>query len=340
MTGRGSRRARALLAVVASGAVLCAGCAVATAPPNPPAAAPQLSPPGTGPTTITPARRTPLCDATASYRPLAPMPKAGQMPAGTYLAQIQRSGRLRVGVDQTTYLWGYRDPLSHGRLVGFDIDMLRLVARAIWGNDGKDHLVTVVVPNTDRVAAVQHHKVDIVAETMTITCDRRKHVDFSTVYYNAGQEVLVPRGSPITSDRRTLAGQRVCATSGSTSLHHLADLRLVPPVLTVAARTQADCLVMLQQGQVDAISTDDTILQGMAAQDPTLKIIGPAFAPEPYGMAIAKDHRQLTEFVNGVLESARRDGDWATIYRKWLGRLYGNTAPPPPSPAYLPAGAS
>jgi polar amino acid transport system substrate-binding protein len=81
---------------------------------------------------------------------------------------------------------------------------------------------------------------------------------------------------------------------------------------------------------VDAVSTDNAILQGLQAQDPNTKIVGDAFTQEPYGMAIAKAHPEFTAFVNGVLAQERSDGTWAAIYSKWLGP----NPPPPPMATY------
>ncbi len=132
------------------------------------------------------------------------------------MAAIARRGYLRAGVDQNTYLWAYRDPAT-GNLAGFDIDMVDQVAQAIFGPAYQSHIRYVIVPNADRVSAVASGQVDLVAETMTITCPRQQTVDFSTEYYDASQRVLVPDGSPITS-LAGLAGKRVCAAAGSTSL--------------------------------------------------------------------------------------------------------------------------
>jgi polar amino acid transport system substrate-binding protein len=315
-------------------AVLLAGCGAGGAPSTPLAGAPLVLPAGasvTGTTTAAgPTAAGARCNATASLRPTGPLPPAGQMPAGSSMAKIAKRGYLIAGVDQNTYLWGYRDPAT-GQLGGFDIDMLREVSRAIFGDPNRVRFV--VVPNSQRVSAVQSGKVDIVAETMTINCERKMLIDFSTVYYNAGQRILAPAHSAITGSR-DLAGKRVCATAGSTSLQNLMALSLKPPVKTVAVTNQSDCLVLLQQGQVDAISTDDTILQGLAAQDPSVRLVAPAFTREPYGMAISKAHPDLVAFVNAVLARERADGTWASIYKRWLGRLNGGQAPAPPVATY------
>jgi len=158
-------------------------------------------------------------------------------------------------------------------------------------------------------------------------------VDFSTVYYQAGQEILVPSNSTVTGPGE-LAGKRVCATDGSTSLDNLAALHLDPPPVLWAVPNDTDCLVMLQQDQVDAVSTDNVILQGLEAQDPNTTIIGPAFTEEPYGMAISKAHPEFTAFVNGVLAAERTDGIWATIYARWLGPFTTGPTPAPPVATY------
>jgi polar amino acid transport system substrate-binding protein len=275
-------------------------------------------------------------------------------------------GYVTVGVDQNTLLWGYRN--SKGQLAGFDVDMVDQIAGAIFGPSWAQHIQYVIVPNADRIPAVASGRVDILAETMTITCARQhsspgQHdptaccVDFSTQYYDAAQRVLVPAGSPIHSVA-DLAGKRVCAAKGSTSLVNLTKEN--PAARQIAVVNQTDCLVMMQQGQVDAISTDDTILQGLAAQDPNLELAkllrgtknNATYCPndandpyvclsnEPYGLAISQDHRDFTEFVNAVLEHERTDGNpttpstWAQIWSANLGPVLHTPPPPPPQPAY------
>jgi polar amino acid transport system substrate-binding protein len=259
------------------------------------------------------------------------------MPTGSTMAAIAKRGYLLAGVAQDTFGWGYRDPATE-QIQGFDIDMVRAVARAIFGTDDAAHLHLVVVPNAQRISALTSDPpvVDIVAETMTITCDRRRQVDFSAVYFDAGQEVLVPLTSSIRS-AADLGGKRVCAAAGSTSLGNLATaIHVEPPVIRVQAGTQTDCLVLLQQGQVDAVSTDNTILAGMAEQDPTLRIVLPAFTAEPYGLAIAKGHPEFTAFVNGVLARLMAGDGWRLSYQHWLAPTTPLARiPAPPVPHYL-----
>ncbi len=104
-------------------------------------------------------------------------------------------------------------------------------------------------------------------------------------------------------------------------------------MVAVPGTTHTDCLVRFQQGEVDAITGDDTVLAGLAAQDPYAKVIGEAFSDEPYGLAMAPDQVDLVRFVNGVLAQAEADGDWMASY----DRLAGPGARPgdaPPAPVY------
>jgi polar amino acid transport system substrate-binding protein len=89
-----------------------------------------------------------------------------------------------------------------------------------------------------------------------------------------------------------------------------------------------DCLLLLQQGDVTAISTDDSILAGLEAQDPNTKIIGPGFPPQPYGLAISKQHPEFVRFVKAMLAELRTDGQCAASYKHWI---YAPVPAPPPA---------
>ena len=267
-------------------------------------------------------------DPTASLRPHGPLPSPGNMPAGTFMRTIQDRGRLIVGVDQNSLLLGYLNPLD-GQIEGFDIDMLHQVAKALLGNPNA--IEFKAISSAQRVPMVESEGVDIVADAMTINCARAKQVAFTAVYYDAGQRILVPSNSRVRGIR-DLAGRTVCATVGSTSIENIR--RLAPQAIPYPVPLRTDCLVALQEGKVDAISTDDAILDGFRAQDPYTKIIGPRLSVEPYGMAINKRHSDFVRFVNAVLERERTDGTWASIYGRWLARATQAAVPSPPQPRY------
>jgi polar amino acid transport system substrate-binding protein len=278
--------------------------------------------------TPTPSPNSKCGDPTASLRPRGPLPAPGKMPAGTFMRTIQDRGRLIVGVDQNSLLLSYLNPFD-GQIEGFDIDMLHQVARALLGSPNA--IEFKAISTAQRVPMVESEGVDIVADAMTINCARAKQVAFTTVYYDAGQRILVPSNSRVRGVH-DLAGRRVCAIVSSTSIEHIR--RLAPKAIPYPLPLRTDCLVALQEGKVDAISTDDAILDGFRAQDPYTKIVGPRLSVEPYGMAINKRHSDFVRFVNAVLERERADGTWASIYARWLGRVANAPVPTPPQPRY------
>jgi polar amino acid transport system substrate-binding protein len=254
----------------------------------------------------------------SSLRPDGPP----QVTAGSFAATIKARGYLIAGVDQSTYHFGFLNPLD-GRTEGFDIDMIDAIATAIFGHADSSTVHFKAISDSQRIPAVTSGQVDIVAHTMTITCDRLTQVAFSSVYFDAGQRVLVQSDSAARS-LADLKGQKVCATSGSDSLKQIAAAGAVP----VSVAYWTDCLVLLQQGDVTGISTDDSILAGLVAQDPFTRLIGPRLTDEPYGLAISHQHPDFVRFVNGVLQQLRTDGRWAASYAHWVG-----TPVPPPPPA-------
>ena len=261
------------------------------------------------------------CGALASLRPGPPAP-AGGAPPGRLFAEILARDRLIVGVDQNTNLFSFRDP-NTDTLEGFDVDVAREVARDLLGDPAKVEF-RLLTPS-GRFDALEKNQADIVAQTITITCPRAERVAFSTVYFDAHQRVLVADGSGI-SGPADLAGKRVCAAADTTSLATIQ--RAQPQATIVAVPDWADCLVVLQQRQADAVSTDDSILAGLVSQDPYLHIVGPSLNEEPYGIGINLQNTGLVRFVNGTLERIRRDGTWNTLYRKWLTVLGPAPAPP------------
>jgi polar amino acid transport system substrate-binding protein len=265
------------------------------------------------------ARATPSCDPTASsLRPTGPP----RVTSGSYMAKIRARGRLIAGVSQSTYPFGFFNPLD-GNTEGFDIDMVRAIAKAIFGNPNKVEFKAI--SDDQRIPEVWSGGVDIVAHTMTINCLRLEKVDFSTVYFHPGAQVLVLKNSPV-KRLKDLGGKKVCATLGSDSLGYIKAARAIPVPVT----NFTDCLVLLQQGDVAAISTDNNILAGLKAQDPWTKIVGPVFTSEPYGLAISKMHPDFVRFVNAVLQQMRTDGQWAADYRRWVG----TPVPAPPRARY------
>ncbi|MFT4288018.1 glutamate ABC transporter substrate-binding protein [Nocardioides sp.] len=306
------------LAALAAGLVLAACGYDATEVPTPAAADASL----------TPAQEL-SCDNTAdSVRSYAPDGTTD----GPALQRIKERGRLIVGVSADTYLLGYSNPFT-AELEGFDIDIARHVAAAIFGvKDGKadSYLQLRVITAAERVSLLESGEIDMVARNMTINCERWQQVGFSAVYYEAGQKVLLRED--LAADYHEpgdLDGHTVCAPTGTTSLDNIRELASAAEV--VPATNHTGCLVLFQNGKVDAITGDDAVLAGLAAQDPYAVVPEQeAFTSEPYGLATNASDVDLLRFVNGVLEQMAADGSWQSIYDTWLAPTLGEGTQPTP----------
>ena len=160
--------------------------------------------------------------------------------------------------------------------------------------------------------------------------ERQRQVQFSTNYFYSGQRVLVRADAPYRGIG-DLGGKKVCAPRSTTSIQRIYEHPALP--LPVSVLDWTDCLVLLQQGAVEAISTTDSILIGLREQDPNTKIVGDRFTLEPHGLAMRLSEPELVRFVNAVLEQMRQDGHWKDIYTRWLKDLE-LTIPKPPEPCY------
>jgi polar amino acid transport system substrate-binding protein len=315
------RTLRALAA--AATLVVLAGCGY-SATPIPEAVVPA-------PATAAPV---PECsDTTAPTRSYAPaaggLPAPGDLPAGSTMADIKTRGFLIAGVSGDSYLLASRNPFT-GVVEGFDIDMVNQVAAAIFGT-ATGHVQLRVISAADRIPLLQSGDVDIVARNMTINCSRWDQIAFSAEYFHSGQKVLVEKGSGITQVA-DLAGKRVCAPSGTTSLDQIQEV--APDAIPVAAVNHTGCLLKFQNGETDAITGDDTVLAGLVAQDPYAEVVvGKALTDEPYGIGVNADQVDLVRFINAVLERMHADGSWQASYDHWL-RPSLKTNATQPTPVY------
>jgi polar amino acid transport system substrate-binding protein len=297
---------------------LLAGCGLMGYSPTPlPSQEPSPTPTATSAPTTAPVQ----CDnALASYD--------ASDSAGAAVNRIKKRGRIIAGVSADTYLLGSRNPFS-GKIEGFDIDMVKAMAKAILGDQNAYELK--VITAAQRIPSLQDGSVDMVARNMTITCERWEQIAFSTEYYRSGQKILVRRGAKATT-LADLAGQRVCAPKGTSSMTNL--VKLQPEAVAVGADNHTGCLVMFQSGDVDAITGDDTVLAGLAAQDPYAVVPDQkAFTAEPYGLGFNSKDVDLVRFANDVLAQLRADGEWTKIYDRWLAEALG-PAPAPPRAVY------
>ncbi|WP_462204016.1 glutamate ABC transporter substrate-binding protein [Frankia sp. CcWB3] len=268
----------------------------------------------------------------SSDPPLTPMPPPGRMPVGSRLRAIaQDRGYLRVGIATDAPPAGLMNWRTL-RLEGFDVGIARAVAAAIFGAERVDnHVQFRAVTTSEREDLLRSGMVDMLVATMTITCERKRQVRFSDVYYESTLRLLVRENAGFRGIA-DLVGRPVCSSAGSTSSEKLAQLPAPGPRPVTRARI-ADCLVALQHGDVDAIAGDDVLLAGLAAQDPDTTVLGPSafgagseaggWLDEPYGIAMpitgdTAGDDEFVAFVNGVLREIMLDGTWSRLYDEWL----------------------
>jgi ABC-type amino acid transport substrate-binding protein len=247
-------------------------------------------------------------------------PAAEEFPAGSTMARLQEAGTIKIGVKYDVPPFGFKNPQS-GDVEGFDVDLGQFIADKL-GVEAE--LVEAISDN--RIPFIQDGTVDLVLSTMTINAERAQEIGFTDPYFIAKGRILVPKDSDI-AGIDDLAGRKVCTALGSTYEETLkteapdADLRLVD--------AYSECLELLQNGAVDAISTDDVILTGMIIQDDSLKLVGDELTTEPYGGGFKKDDTEFAEFLNGALEEYKSGGGWQESYDNWLGQYTGEQQSPP-----------
>lgn len=234
---------------------------------------------------------------------------------GANVEEIQAAGVLRCGVKFDVLAFGFRNP-DTGEIEGLDADLCRAIADSMGV---EPEFIEAISAN--RIPYLQDDTVDVVISTMTVNEERRQQIDFSHVYYVAGQSILVMEGSDIQSVE-DLVGRPVCSGAGSTSAQNLRD-RGVENVIEFDTYTEA--AQNLVNGVCDAVSTDNTILFGLAEQFPGTEVVGGEFTEEPLGIGIAKNREDLVEFVNAVLEGLKENGGLEMLYDRWITPYTGET---------------
>ena len=250
-----------------------------------------------------------------------PAAEVEQFPEDTTMGKIQAAGEIKIGVKYDVPPFGFKNP-QNDEIEGFDVDFGQAIADKLGV---EPNFIEAISDN--RIPFLQDGTVDLVLSTMTINAERAQEIGFSEPYYIARGRILVPPDSDI-AGIDDLAGKKVCTALGSTYEETLkeqapkADLRLVD--------SYSECLELVQNGAVDAVSTDDVILTGMIIQDDTLKLTeGEPLTTEPYGAGLPKDDAEFKEFVDGVLEEYKSGGGWAESYEKWVGQYTGEQQDPP-----------
>jgi putative glutamine transport system substrate-binding protein len=231
---------------------------------------------------------------------------------GSSIENIKKRGKLVAGVKYDTYLFGYKDP-SDKQIKGFEVDLMKAFAKKILGDENKVEFKEVT--SKTRIKLLDAGDIDVIAATMTVSEERKKQVDFSNIYFLAGQSLLVKNDSTIKSIN-DLKGRKVSTSKGSTSAKNMK--KMAPEAILEEYENYADSLTALKSGKVEAVTTDDSILMGMQQQNPDLKLVGGQFTKEPYGIAVKKGNSELQKELNAFIKEIWDNGQYATLYKKWF----------------------
>lgn len=229
-------------------------------------------------------------------------------------AKIKSSGTVRVGVKFDQPNLGYKD--ASGKRCGFDIEIAQYLASKLGAT-----IEYKEIASANRETAIKGGEIDYYVGTYSITDKRKNDISFAGPYFVAGQDLLVRKDETAITGKEALKGKKVCSATGSTPIQRVRDEALTEPENVVEFKTYSECVSQLLDSKVDAVTTDDAILKGYAAQNPSgLKVIGQPFSTEKYGIGLPKDDKALRDFINDALDAGVKDNTWQKIYDGTLGK--------------------
>jgi glutamate transport system substrate-binding protein len=264
--------------------------------------------------------------------PEAEVEEQPEFPEGTVQARLAEQGSIRIGTKFDQPGLGNIN-LETDEPEGFDVEIGKIVAGKLGIEPGNIEWIETVSAN--REAFIVNDRVDLVIATYTINDERKQQVDFAGPYYVAGQDLLVGADDDSINGPDDLAGKRVCAATGSTPIQNIREN--YPEAEPVEFDTYTECVDQLEAGQIDAVSTDDIILAGYAA-DPKyeglFRVVGETFSEEPYGIGLKKGEDEWRDFLNDTIEEAYEDGSWEEAFDATLGASGVEAPEPPPVDRY------
>ena len=262
-----------------------------------------------------------LSGCASNSGPADPSPNAKPtFAAGSTMAKLAESGKITIGTKFDQPLFGLQGPDGP---VGFDVEIGKLIAAKLGISADKIKWTETVSAN--REPFIQNGEVDLVIATYTINDLRKKVVSFAGPYYLAGQSILVKADNSTIRSQTDLVGKSVCSVTGSTPAAKLAQIG-AKPLLT---DTYSNCLEPLRSGAAVAVSTDNVILAGLAAQNEgEFKVVGKPFTSEPYGIGLALDDTEFRTWINYVLNVAYADGSYESAWKRTAGAVLPYVKPP------------
>jgi polar amino acid transport system substrate-binding protein len=203
-----------------------------------------------------------------------------------------------------------------GRTVGFDVDIVDLVAKKLGVTQ---QIVDIAFEVIKSGAALNAGKCDLAAAGMTITAERKKNIDFSVPYFDASQGLLAKKGAGVTSlDDIKAKNLKLGAQASTTGLDYVKSKGFDP----VAFADSPKELLGLRTGQVDVIVADlPVVLTWLKKPENAARFqqVGSLNTGEHYGIGLKKGNTALVKVVDDTIEAAKKDGTYNAIYKKWFG---------------------
>lgn len=224
-------------------------------------------------------------------------------------------GGIKIGIKFDQPGLGLREGAEY---TGFDVEVAKYVAKELGHTEGD--IDWIESPSAQRETLIETGQVDLIFATYSITDKRAERVSFGGPYLIAGQGLLVRADDDSITGPETLAGKKLCSVTGSTPAQKIKDQ--YPDVELQELGTYSECLPALLNGTLDAMTTDDTILAGFAAQEQyagKLKLVGEPFTTEKYGVGLKKGDTELCGKVNDAIKKMVDDGSWQAAVDKTLG---------------------
>ncbi|MFD7767276.1 glutamate ABC transporter substrate-binding protein [Streptomyces sp. NPDC059787] len=215
--------------------------------------------------------------------------------------------KIKIGIKYDQPGLGLKTP--DGSFSGFDVDVATYVAKELGYEP--DQIEWVETKSADRENALSRGDVKFIAATYSITDERKEKVDFAGPYLLAHQDLLVKKGSGI-SEATDLNDKKLCSVTGSTSAQNVKK-DFAPDAQLKQVGTYSECVAALQSGAVDALTTDDSILAGFAAQDQykgKFELAGLKLSNENYGIGVKKGDTETVNKINDALEKMVSDKSW------------------------------
>ena len=215
------------------------------------------------------------------------------------------TGKIRIGIKFDQPGLGFK---KSGTYVGFDVDVAKYIAKKLGYSE--DQIIWKEAPSKQREAMLQNGDVDMILATYSITDERKKAVSFAGPYFVAGQDLLVRKDDDSIKGPEDLNGKRLCSVTGSTSAATVKE-KFASEVQLMEQPGYAECATALFSGIVDAVTTDDIILAGLAsASRGRLKVVGEPFTQEYYGVGIRKGDTELATKINFAIAEMINNGAW------------------------------